>query len=148
MTETLRSYVSRIKNKLVNTVVVDRRELYKLHEESHLAKLFAAMRVDCVFDIGANRGQYASMLREKTNYRGRIISFEPIPDVARDARERARGDALWSVEETAIGPSNGKVVFNRMAGDKFSSLGSPDHEQVGLFNKLNVVVEQITVGQK
>ena len=57
-------------------------QLYALHEQEHLRRLLRYLRVDCVYDVGANAGQYAGMLRDKADYKGRIISFEPIPWLA------------------------------------------------------------------
>ena len=58
--------------------------------------------MDCVFDIGANNGQYAQMLRKYAGYQGRIISFEPIPSAADKIRKLAAGDPLWTVEQIAL----------------------------------------------
>ena len=44
--------------------------------------LLPYLKVDCVFDVGANNGQYAQILRKHADYQGRIISFEPIPSAA------------------------------------------------------------------
>ena len=36
-------------------------------EIEHLRKTFKLFNVDCVFDVGANEGQYAFMLRQDVN---------------------------------------------------------------------------------
>jgi FkbM family methyltransferase len=54
-----------------------------------------------VFDVGANAGQYALLLRH-LGYKKAIISFEPIPDTARKLRKLAAKDKQWFVEEIAL----------------------------------------------
>ena len=71
--------------------------------ERHLDKLFALQKIDCVFDVGANIGQYGHMLREYLGYRGLIISFEPNPIVFQKLQQRAKRDPLWHVENIALG---------------------------------------------
>lgn len=44
--------------------------------KSHLIHIFKKNQINCVFDIGANKGQYARQLRE-LGYDGLIFSFEP-----------------------------------------------------------------------
>ena len=100
----------------------DRRHLYEVWEQQHLQRVFRYAHVDCVFDVGANRGQYASMLRAKTGFRGLIVSFEPVPELAAELRERAAADPLWLVEELAIADLNGVQPLRVMASDEFSSL--------------------------
>jgi FkbM family methyltransferase len=128
-----------------NTLVIDKRKLYMVWEQSHLARLLAHLDVDCVFDIGANQGQYAEMLRTKAGYKGYIFSFEPNPHAARIARERAQGDDKWIVIELAISETDGEAQFNVMRGSQFSSLSTPKHDDVQLFRKMNAIVETVTV---
>ncbi|MEU0217078.1 FkbM family methyltransferase, partial [Streptomyces sp. NPDC006265] len=59
-------------------------------------QLILRSRIDVVLDVGANRGQYAAMLR-RFGYRGRIVSFEPLHEPLRTLRRRAAADPLWTV---------------------------------------------------
>src|SRR5581483_618078 len=45
--------------------------------QATLRSLLARHRIDLVFDVGANRGQFAQALR-RLGYRGEIVSFEPL----------------------------------------------------------------------
>src|SRR4051794_18567254 len=65
---------------------------YTVHR--HIAAVLRMYRVNCVLDVGANRGQYATALR-RAGYMGRIVSFEPVPDVFDELRRRAAGDPAW-----------------------------------------------------
>jgi FkbM family methyltransferase len=128
-----------------NLTLIDRRKLYQQWETSHLEKLFAYLKVDCVFDIGANQGQYATMLRRKVGYDGWIFSFEPNPVDAAVAREHARGDDKCKVIELAISESEGDAEFNVMRSSEFSSLSLPKHDEVSLFREMNAVALVVTV---
>jgi FkbM family methyltransferase len=124
-------------------------------EREHLRRFLSYFEVDCVFDVGANAGQYARMLRNEVGYEGFIISYEPIPQHAAALREMAKGDDKWFVEEMALDESPGTAVFNIMAGDQFSSLhgvsetgSSLFREQTRLDRRIQVctstVAEQVT----
>ena len=62
-------------------------------------------KINLIFDIGANKGQYALRMR-KNGYKGRIVSFEPLPDAFRSISNQSSHDPLWEVVETAIGSVN------------------------------------------
>lgn len=133
------NFFKKILRKLNNLRINDRRHLYKYWEHDHLKKVLATYAVDCVFDIGANNGQYASMLRKDVGYRGLIISFEPNPEAAAVARRLAQGDELWLVEEMAVSVADGEQTFHVMADSQFSSLSQPRHDEVDLFKNANQV---------
>jgi FkbM family methyltransferase len=137
--------LSAIFQKLRSLRVVDARRLHLLPEQTQLQRLLAHFDVDCVFDVGANTGQYATMLRRKAGFDGRIISFEPIPEAAAEIRRRAQHDALWTVEELALADTTEPRQFNVMAGSEFSSLSAPRTDEVGRFSVMNRPVRSITV---
>jgi FkbM family methyltransferase len=91
---------------------------------THLAALFRALDIDCVLDVGANRGQYARLLR-RIGYRGRIVSFEPVPECFEELRRRSAGDSRWTVVPTALGEEDGRQPLHVTAGTEFSSLLAP-----------------------
>lgn len=83
-----------------------------------LARLFEALRVDHVIDVGANDGQYASAIRDLVRFPGRIDCVEPQPHCA--ARLRARGDV--TVHQTALGSEPGQAEFTLYSDSKLASL--------------------------
>jgi FkbM family methyltransferase len=125
--------------------IVKKSQLAPIFEEVHLQRFFEHYTVDCVFDVGANEGQYATMLRQKVGYQNDIISFEPIPAAAGILRQKSRKDTRWYVEQIALDRLAGKATFNVMEGKKFSSLHTPSQEEVDLFQHTNRVAETITV---
>jgi len=65
-------------------------------ERAMMERLLASYGVDCVFDVGANTGQYAEGLRN-LGYKGRIISFEPLSAAHALLIENSRDDPEWVV---------------------------------------------------
>jgi FkbM family methyltransferase len=66
------------------------------------------IRPDIVFDVGANKGQYGSWLRQQ-NFCGQIISFEPDEDSYKGLSQVAKADEHWTCHHTAIGSHAGEV---------------------------------------
>jgi FkbM family methyltransferase len=116
-----------------------------LFEEQHLSRFLSHFDVDCVFDVGANIGQYATALRDRIGYRGHIISFEPNPLAAEKLRANSAGDPLWHVEELALDAVEGQASFNVMESDQFSSLRTPDHSSIDIFSGTNKVQRTISI---
>ncbi|MFH8798570.1 FkbM family methyltransferase [Streptomyces sp. NPDC017936] len=71
----------------------------------HVAAMLALYGVNCVFDVGANTGQYARRLRG-LGYGGRIVSFEPAPETFARLEEAAADDPDWRVYPCALGREN------------------------------------------
>jgi FkbM family methyltransferase len=104
----------------------------------HLRQLFDLLSIDCVFDVGANVGQYRDFLREQVLYEGPIVSFEPIIRNAEILRERSRSDPDWFIEACALGPEPGTRALHVMKSDQFSSFLEPENSLVPEFAELNV----------
>ena len=115
-------------------------ELYHYFEAEHLRKVFERFAVDCVFDVGANTGQHAVVLRRDVGFNGLIVSFEPLPAAAAQLRRRAADDPNWIVEELALSTADGEQELNIMRGSQFSSLSRPRHDESDRFANANDVV--------
>jgi FkbM family methyltransferase len=89
------------------------------HPVARRMKILADERIDLVLDIGANVGQFGREMRA-AGYRGRIESFEPIPDVFAKLRATASGDPAWKVHNLALGPRAADVTLN-VSANTFSS---------------------------
>lgn len=113
--------------------------------EEHLKRFFSHFKVDCVFDVGANEGQYAEMLRRRVGFRGPVISFEPIPEVASRLRVKASRTEQWFVEEIALDSAEGMRAFNVMTSNQFSSLLSPLRSDLASLAEANAIERQITL---
>jgi FkbM family methyltransferase len=81
--------------------------------------------VNCVLDVGANRGQYARRLR-RAGYAGRIVSFEPVPEEFARLSAAAAGDPLWTVHAVALGSENGSLEMYVTPGTLSSPLPATD----------------------
>ncbi|HEX5127853.1 MAG TPA: FkbM family methyltransferase [Rhodocyclaceae bacterium] len=117
-------------------------------QASYLQKLFALLEIDCVFDVGANNGQFRDFLRYEVDYQGTIISFEAMPDYVERLRDRARQDEHWLIEGYALGSKSGTASFNVMAESQFSSFLQPDHSAVQRFQDTNTVQRTVEVRVK
>jgi FkbM family methyltransferase len=109
-----------------------------------IRKFIKRHRVDCIFDVGANEGQFGQELR-KIGYKGLIISFEPDPDVFERLRRASSGDPAWVCENIALGSRRDQMVLNRMAASVFNSFLSPTSMFVSDFDIQNSIVSELVV---
>jgi FkbM family methyltransferase len=106
--------------------------------------------VNCVLDVGANVGQYARSLR-RAGYTGRIVSFEPVADLANRLRAEAADDPAWVVYQCALGDTECTAEINVAHGSehapgKMSSLLPSSEFGMGWSAKLrDMPTEQIIV---
>lgn len=76
--------------------------------------------IDLILDIGANKGQFASEMRQ-CGYAGRIVSFEPLSQAHSELLQSSAEDPMWEVcPRCALGDHNGEVEIN-IAGNSDSS---------------------------
>ncbi len=68
----------------------------------YLKKLLADLDVNCVLDVGANRGQFAHELRS-IGFQGQIVSFEPVQQEFEILSKSFEEDPKWSGCQIALG---------------------------------------------
>jgi FkbM family methyltransferase len=91
-------------------------------EETVLRNLFRQIAPVAVLDVGANVGQYATMIR-KLGFRGTIVSFEAIPAVHSTLSAAAALHENWLVAPCgALGSSKGKIQINLSKNSVSSSV--------------------------
>ena len=117
---------------------------YRAQERYVLRRSLAAFEIDCVFDVGANSGQFADLVRE-SGFKGPIVSFAPVPELAAGLRRRAAGRRDWFVEELALDERVHDVEFHVMSMTQFSSLLRPSTRETASQSRLNTVSKTIQV---
>jgi FkbM family methyltransferase len=118
---------------------------FKFAEVDALRRFFRETKIDCVFDVGANKGQYATLLRKEIGFRGQIISFEPNPNLASILIEKTKRSKFWSFESQALSDRSGALIFNVMNDSHFSSFETPLVHEDSRIAEMNKVVAKVEV---
>ncbi len=116
--------VGREKRRWKDTMLTERKVLQALLPRVLMAH-FDRYGVNCVLDVGANRGQYANRLR-RAGYRVRIVSCEPVPGVLARLQAAAADDPDWWVRPVALGSSDGSLEMHVLPGTLSSPLPATD----------------------
>lgn len=92
-------------------------------DDLRLAQFIKRLEIDLLFDVGANRGQFAEQLFAN-GYGGRIVSFEAMPHAHRDLTSAAArmGDRWEVAPAVAVSDREGRVSFHVNDSDATSSL--------------------------
>jgi FkbM family methyltransferase len=119
---------------------------YKLHflwpERQFLRRFLKRLAIDCVWDVGANVGQYGAELR-LLDYRGLIISFEPDPANFEKLKARSKKDSKWLAMNVALGRSPGKLDLNIMKKSEYNSFLQPSDLENAIDAHGNSVVNTV-----
>src|SRR5215472_4351752 len=83
-------------------------------ERGRKIDLLHNLRIDCVLDVGANKGLFAQHVR-MLGYKGPILCFEPLRADCDLISRLARRDPLWRVFNFALGSENAVRPFNVMS---------------------------------
>ncbi|MEV6617337.1 FkbM family methyltransferase [Streptomyces sp. NPDC051051] len=123
----------------------------------HVAAMLALYDANCVFDVGANSGQYARRLR-RLGYTGRIVSFEPTSETFARLEKAAAQDPDWHVyrcglgrEETTAEIHTGWKTMNSLLGpsdygrDRYSRFDTSDTEEIRV-RRLDEVMDEAMEG--
>jgi len=82
-----------------------------VRQRDSLRRILNKLAIDCVFDVGANRGQYGRQLRD-IGYSGWIISFEPVKAHFEELSANAAARPPWKAFRYALGSTNGQAAIN------------------------------------
>jgi FkbM family methyltransferase len=87
-----------------------------------LLSLLQEKRIDLIFDVGANIGQYAEGL-VSNGYRGHIVSFEPLVDAHQRLLDKSRNNPRWEVaERCCLGNRAGSILIHKSINSQASSI--------------------------
>jgi FkbM family methyltransferase len=91
--------------------------------QRHLSDLIADQHINLVLDVGAYRGDFCEILRNKINYAGHICSFEPSLDSFAALANRMQHDKRWKGYRVGLSSKEGDAVL-KVYGDRgdFNSL--------------------------
>ena len=143
---TVKRTIANFLERISGNMIIPPHEVHLAPERVHLRRFFDYFGVDCVFDVGANRGQYATMLRQKVGFAGDIISFEPTPDLADTLAALAAKDARWHVEPLALDREAGPATFHIMRESELNSLHRPTADQPDIsLRQSNTITRSVTV---
>ena len=95
-----------------------------------LSPIIHEKKINLVYDVGANIGQFANDLR-KNGYKNSIISFEPVSKVHTKLIENSKNDTNWEIfERCAIGNQDGDIEINISNYDLSSSILQMTHKHL------------------
>ncbi len=108
---------------------------------SHLMDLIKRHEIDLALDVGANLGQFGTMLREE-GYKGEIHSFEPVRETFESLKAKCSDDHRWFAYRIAMGDICGGKTINVTEGSNFSSFLKPNDYGKERFQKIKVISEE------
>jgi FkbM family methyltransferase len=87
-----------------------------------LGDVVAKLGVTAALDVGANRGDFARLLRDRAAFGGRIVSFEPQREVFERLAAETAADPRWEARRLAVGAADTTQTLRRFAGSELASL--------------------------
>jgi len=106
------------------------------------AAILNDLGIKYVIDIGANTGQFAESLFD-FNYKGSVISFEPVSKCYKTLQKRAKKNANHIVaERCAIGDANQEIKINISDDSVFSSVLKIKDDHTKLRPKARIVKQE------
>jgi len=90
--------------------------------EAQLNKVLELLKINVVFDIGANEGQFGCNIRN-FGFGGKIVSFEPLTSARTKLMSLAEREKNWVIhKQCALGNKNGEIEINIAKNSVSSSI--------------------------
>jgi FkbM family methyltransferase len=94
--------------------------------QRELQRVLEQQQIEVVIHVGAHRGDFARVLRERLNFTRTILSIEPATAPYEELSRRCARDARWSYVKGAASDARGSAALNLSSHEQFSSLHEPD----------------------
>jgi FkbM family methyltransferase len=107
-------------NQLIHKAGFDIRR-FPTRDQRMLIKYLTDNNVNDCFDVGANTGQYAELVRS-IGFKGKIFSFEPQKKAFEQLQKTSVGDIQWQVYNIGLGSTDGQSVINISKNSVSSSI--------------------------
>jgi FkbM family methyltransferase len=131
--------------------------------QHNLIQIIKALNINCVIDVGAHCGEYATTLRTVVHYDGRVVSFEPATLAYSQLIEVMKDDPNWRGIKMALGSEPGQAELSIIGEGKhanFSSFHDPNEFAKNRFGstiskvgtetvevqRLDLLLDEITAG--
>jgi FkbM family methyltransferase len=88
--------------------------------DAYLSAFLPGRGIKLVLDVGACNGEYGQLLRG-LGYRGRIVSFEPLPKHFEQLKRLAAADGNWLALPYALGDTPGRAEMSIAQSSDLSS---------------------------
>jgi len=116
----------------------------KMTDEERFMLLLKHYKIDLIFDVGANTGQYAESLF-KLGYKGKIVSFEPLSDAHQKLLKNSEKYPGWMVaERCALGAEDGEIEINISENSVSSSIMNVLNDHVKAEPKSRIIKKEKT----
>ena len=92
--------------------------------EHNLIQIIKALNINCVIDVGAHCGEFATRLRTIVRYEGRIVSFEPAERAFNQLTDLMKNDSNWRGVKMALGTEPGQSELSIIGDGNFSHFSS------------------------
>ena len=109
-------------------------KLFKIVDEFNnsfrLVLAFKEKKIDYIFDVGANEGQFVDEIRHY-GYNGEVLSFEPYIDAHKKILENSRKDKKWEIyKPVALGDKESQNKINISKNSVSSSILKIKNEHI------------------
>ena len=95
-------------------------------EAQWFRNLLEREKINVIIDVGAHAGSTGSYFRG-IDFKGRIISFEPIPEMFSLLEKKAKTENLWECYQFALGNETGTKKFHINSNSYTSSFLTESH---------------------
>ena len=123
-------------------------QIHEIQEVTSLKKFFDYFKVDLVFDVGANVRQYATMLRTKVGFQGKIISYELYSKAYEELKKKTLLDPNWYTFNYALSDVSGMKTLNQVGSSQMNSLEEPAINETSILQSINTKTSKENVEVK